>query len=220
MTLGQILKENREKQGFKLEEVSRKLNITQKYLIALESGDYSILPAKIYVHCFLKLYGELLALNTKELIDLYSQEVGNSKKEHTVTKKNIIKPITMWSLPRVISGIVLLIGLSIFLGYIGMGVYRLVQHPFLEVDGPQNNIVISENFVEVVGRTHKEVQIYINNNHILADELGEFRSMVSLQKGVNIIKIVAKNRHGKESIEYRKILYDINSEEDLSVVGR
>lgn len=218
MTLGQILKENREKQGFKLEEISSKLNITQKYLRSLESGDYSALPAKIYVHCFLKLYGDLLALNTKELITLYDEEVGDSKKEHTISKKNLIKSVTLWSIPRLISGFVLLLGLSIFLGYIGLGVYRLVQLPSLEVDGPANNSITAENFVEVSGRINKEVQVYINNNHILADEEGEFQTMVSLQKGVNIIKINAKNRHGKEAIEYRKILYDTETSEDSSGV--
>ena len=220
MTLGQILRESREHHGFKLEDVSRRLNITQKYLIALEEGDYKVLPAKIYIHCFIKLYGNLLALNVEDLLKMYEEEAGDVNEVERVAEGRGIGKLKMMSLPRLLSALVLFVGLALFLGYIGRGVYRLVQLPPLEVEGPTNNSVTLENFVEVTGHTGNEIQVYVNNNHILANESGEFRTMVNLQKGVNIIKIVAKNRHGREATEYRKILYNIEGEEDVSVVGR
>lgn len=223
MSLGEILKSNREQHKLKLDDVASRLNIQEKYLRSLESNDFKSLPADIYVNCFLKLYGNLLGLDVEELIELYkrSAKKGSSATESVVTTsqgffsrmyQNIV-------LPHLIRSVVLLCCIAVFLVYIGYNVVNLIQPPDLIVVSPANNSIIHDNYVEVSGNADKEVIIYVNDKHVLGGQSGEFRTTINLQKGINIIKITAQNRHGKEAYEYIKVMYEVK-DGDSQDVGR
>lgn len=81
------LKEAREKAGYTIEEVARKLNIRKQYLIDLEDGNYDALPGQVYVQGYRKMYSELLGI-TLELYepDLLSKEVEDKKPQKTPLK--------------------------------------------------------------------------------------------------------------------------------------
>ena len=59
--VGNALKKERELRGISLEEISREMNITLRYLIALENEDFSVIPGyfyvKYYIRCYLKALG-------------------------------------------------------------------------------------------------------------------------------------------------------------------
>ncbi|MGB9731738.1 helix-turn-helix domain-containing protein [Calditerrivibrio nitroreducens] len=76
--LGSILKNRREELGKDIQTVSKELRINQKYLQAIENGDFRSLPS--YVHCygFVKNYIKYLALNEQEMMKLFSQECPKS----------------------------------------------------------------------------------------------------------------------------------------------
>ncbi|MGC8769092.1 helix-turn-helix domain-containing protein [Calditerrivibrio sp.] len=76
--LGSILKNRREELGKDIQTVSKELRINQKYLQAIENGDFRSLPS--YVHCygFVKNYIKYLALNEQEMMELFSQECPKS----------------------------------------------------------------------------------------------------------------------------------------------
>jgi len=60
---GQSLKEAREQKGVSLEEVEEVTRIRQKFLQALEEGNYGALPAETYVKGFLRTYAMYLELD-------------------------------------------------------------------------------------------------------------------------------------------------------------
>lgn len=223
MTLGQILQKHRVEQKLTYETVAERLTIQKKYLEALEKGDYASLPADIYVQCFLKLYGALLGLDQEELIALYKKERGSLSSQHVyvATKKQgaLSRFFHFVIVPRLISSLVLIIVVGIFLVYIGFGVFNLMKPPALEISIPLNNTIITHNYVEIAGSTEKEVEIMVNDKPILGDPEGNFRSVINLQKGVNIIKITARNRHGRERIEYVRVMYDTELDNDAHTVG-
>jgi cytoskeletal protein RodZ len=72
--VGQILKEAREEKKLTVKEVSKETNIAIKYIIALETEDYSQFPAETFALGFLKNYGSFLKLDTGYLMDLYRGE--------------------------------------------------------------------------------------------------------------------------------------------------
>ncbi|MGC9062408.1 helix-turn-helix domain-containing protein [Calditerrivibrio sp.] len=78
INLGSILKNRREELGKDIQTVSKELRINQKYLQAIENGDFRSLPS--YVHCygFVKNYIKYLALNEQEMMKLFSQECPKS----------------------------------------------------------------------------------------------------------------------------------------------
>ena len=70
-SLGQKLREAREKHNYNLEQVARDTNISKSYLEALEEENFGVIPGDTYVLGFLRNYAEYLGLNPEELVGLY-----------------------------------------------------------------------------------------------------------------------------------------------------
>ncbi len=64
--IGRILQEAREKEKISLEDAEASLRIKKEYLIALESGNFNLLPGTTYVSGFLKSYTQYLGLNINQ----------------------------------------------------------------------------------------------------------------------------------------------------------
>jgi len=71
--LGLILQEARENKGLTLEEVQEETRINARYLEALESGEYAVLPSVIHVRGFLRNYARFLDLDPKPLLVRFKQ---------------------------------------------------------------------------------------------------------------------------------------------------
>lgn len=72
--LGQLLKERRVVLGMDLEDVERRTKIRKRYLEALESGDWSVLPGEVYARGFVRSYAECVGLDGLELLERYIDE--------------------------------------------------------------------------------------------------------------------------------------------------
>src|SRR5215211_1399774 len=77
--LGERLREARESQGISISQAAVETRILQRYLIALEDGDYQHLPGDVYARGFIRNYAEYLSLPAEELIELYRRERGMSE---------------------------------------------------------------------------------------------------------------------------------------------
>lgn len=75
---GSILKENRERKGITLSEVSIATKITLKTLKSIEDGDRDALPPRTFVRGFVKSYAQYLGLNVQEILASFSEEMGDS----------------------------------------------------------------------------------------------------------------------------------------------
>jgi cytoskeleton protein RodZ len=69
--LGQLLKERRVVLGMDLEDVERRTKIRKRYLEALESGDWSVLPGEVYARGFVRAYAECVGQDGLELLERY-----------------------------------------------------------------------------------------------------------------------------------------------------
>lgn len=218
MTLGEILKNKREERGFTIEKIVELTGIQKKYIKALEEDNKKNLPSEIYVRFFLRDYGKILDLNIDELFSLYKKDLQSTDEKEKLnkqinysykTKKKIwLNFYNFVNIPSLIAGIILVIAISFFLIYIGIGFYKLLLPPKLIITNPKNNLLLNQNSIEITGITDPEVEILINDELVLNNGTNEFISKINLQKGLNIIKIMARNRHKKESIEYLKVIYE------------
>lgn len=77
--LGERLRAARESQGIGLPQAAAETRILQRYLVALEEGDYQNLPGDVYARGFIRNYARLLGLSAEELIDLYRRERGQTE---------------------------------------------------------------------------------------------------------------------------------------------
>src|SRR5690606_26206891 len=68
-TLGALLRERREAMGVTLAEVEVATRIRQKYLSALESEEWHLLPGEVVGRGFLRNYADYLGLDPQEIME-------------------------------------------------------------------------------------------------------------------------------------------------------
>jgi len=77
--LGQYLKQMRESLGLDLDAVEAKTKIRKRYLVALEDGDWGILPGEVYARGFVRSYAECLGLDGMDLLAKFSSNLNGVK---------------------------------------------------------------------------------------------------------------------------------------------
>jgi hypothetical protein len=75
MRIGEVLKSTRTRQGLDIRTVEERTKIRIKYLRALESEDWQILPSPAYAKGFLRTYASLLGLDAEAIVDEYRRQV-------------------------------------------------------------------------------------------------------------------------------------------------
>jgi len=82
--LGELLKKAREQRGLSLEDIQETTKIRKRYLEAIESGDYKVLPGSFYVRAFVKTYAESVGLDADDVLRLYKHEMPAAVPESVV----------------------------------------------------------------------------------------------------------------------------------------
>jgi cytoskeletal protein RodZ len=77
--LGELLRHTREEKGISLEKAEEATRIRQKYLVALEEGQYDVLPTPGHIPGFLRNYARYLGLDVKEVEALYDRETSGHR---------------------------------------------------------------------------------------------------------------------------------------------
>jgi cytoskeletal protein RodZ len=72
--LGNRLLLVREKLGISIEELANATRIEQKYLLAIERGDFDLLPGPIYIRSYLRTYAIYVELDPKQIVRLYQEQ--------------------------------------------------------------------------------------------------------------------------------------------------
>jgi cytoskeleton protein RodZ len=80
-TLGEELRHKREQRGISLAEISEATRIGTRFLKAIETDNFSILPGGIFTRSFIRAYAKHVGLNEEEAIGLYLQQVAGPSAE-------------------------------------------------------------------------------------------------------------------------------------------
>jgi cytoskeleton protein RodZ len=91
LTVGQYLREEREKKNLSLEEVAKVTRITLENLQALERDDFQAISAPIFVRGFLRNYASQLGLDPNEIMARYESQVDLLKISPKVKESPPIK---------------------------------------------------------------------------------------------------------------------------------
>lgn len=79
--LGTRLKEARLSNGYSLDDLQEITKIQKRYLVAIEEGNYSIMPGTFYVRAFIKQYAEAVGLDVEEILEEFKREIPNQQTE-------------------------------------------------------------------------------------------------------------------------------------------
>ncbi|UCE24878.1 MAG: DUF4115 domain-containing protein [Candidatus Zixiibacteriota bacterium] len=75
---GELLKLERKRKGFKLEELSDQLKISESSLEHIEEGEVGSLPSMIYYNLFAKAYAEALGIDYDRTIEAIKEDIGEA----------------------------------------------------------------------------------------------------------------------------------------------
>jgi len=115
-SIGDYLRGAREERKIPIAQVARDTKMSEKYIIAMESGEFSLLPAPAYVKGFLRIYAEYLGLDPRPLVEQYMQEHAGVVRQAFPPESEAIvtSPSVTWRLAAIGIGmaIVLVIGVA------------------------------------------------------------------------------------------------------------
>lgn len=205
-TVGEILTITRREQNLTLPEVARATRLRPNHIVALEAGDYEHLPGGVYSEKILETYADFLNIDFKSLKNIFDKEnlASSQIKNQTFLKK--ISPKHFIVTPRLIRITAAATLVLLLLAYLGFEINNIFSPPSLEVTSPINDLTTEKPTITVAGQTGKEVIVKINDQTIQTDAMGNFDESVSLQTGLNVIKISAAKKRSRENIIYRQVI--------------
>lgn len=201
-TLGEKLKSARENMKMALWQASRKTRIPPKHLRHLEQGNYKELSADIYITAYLKKYAKVLNLDIQEILEQFKAERGIAA--DLPKSKKVSKPFLLITPKRLglVGGIIVI---ALIFGYFWHQISYLINPPSIKITQPVSDFTTQEKSIEISGQTGPDVYLTVNGKEVYVDKEGNFSSVVSLESGLNVLKIEARDRFGKVNAVVRKI---------------
>ena len=213
-TLGEKLSKKRVSLGYEIKDVERSIRIRSKHVEFIENSEWDKLPPDVYVRGFLRSYARFLRLDPEKVVTIYLKEKGLTENVKKLATKTDL-PKSRLSAPKIIITPKRLIFLStglvgaIIISYIIWQITILTAPPKLSLVSPSDNIKVEDDAVIVEGKTDAGSNVFVNDVPIGVSPDGYFKESVSLQDGVNLIKISAKNRLDKEYGVTRTIVAEL-----------
>jgi cytoskeleton protein RodZ len=200
--LGEVLRAAREAKGVDVARVERDTKIRERYLLALEAGDYRELPGSVYTKGFLRNYGSYLGLDPEYLIDLYRLETSIAAERPRAPAPP--RPITTHGsrafviTPGLVFAALLTVAVGAFIAYIGWEFVNFARTPELRITDPPGPVSeYTETTITVRGETAPNATVTVSNLRenptVVADAEGRFEISVELVPGSNVIELVARD---------------------------
>jgi cytoskeletal protein RodZ len=200
--LGEVLRTAREAKGVDLARVERDTKIRERYLSALERGEYRELPGAVYTKGFLRNYGAYLGLDPEYLIDLYRIETGAVAAERparVAPRPLAARRARAFVLtPNVVAAAILTVMVGGFIAYLGYEFVNFARQPELTITDPVGNVSgYTDDTITVRGATAPNARVTVRglpeNPTVYADEEGNFRVTLSLLPGSNEFTLRARD---------------------------
>jgi cytoskeletal protein RodZ len=162
-SLGEKLRTARNERGLNLDQISHDINITTRYLEALETENYGVFPGEPYIIGFLKNYSAYLELDVQKIMSLYKAQ---RIQEQPIPVEQLLKHT-----PRVPIFIIPVTLILIVLGAGGWGIYNLIlnrrQNNSVQIT-PTSRVpdeyMMEGNSMERRFYKNDSILIYVNNN--------------------------------------------------------
>lgn len=202
-TVGEIFKSARLKKGLDFTAIEKVTKIRAKFLLALENNEFEKLPPGTFARGFIKNYASFLGLPIEETLAFYRRAANE--------EKLIILPspplkIGRFSLtPQLFTSITISALILVFFVYLIFSYFKFAGSPTLLVNSPENNSVVHQGQVEIVGKTDPEAILTINGQTVGINENGSFDINVSLQPGLNSLTVVSTNKFNRQTTVTRNL---------------
>lgn len=193
-TAGQLLKEARERSEKSLEHIARETKIKERFLLALEEADYSLLPNVSVAQGFARNYAQAVDINPGVVTALLRRDFP-SRRIPQKTRDGFVSANPLWTPKTTVIFVA-------FMTLLILGIWLVRQ--YLLFAGPPSveisRIIVGQDNILVLGKTSPAATVQINGESILVDELGNFKADMDKEKTQESLEIRAKSRSGKETV--------------------
>jgi len=197
LSVGSILKKEREKKGLLLIDIEKQIKVREKYLKAIEEEDWNFFSSKIYITGILKNYSRVLNLDHKKILAFFRRDYA--KKEEVKFKRKVSSN-SLTSETRKFLKFGLIILTLFFISYFIYQLKIYFSPPSFTLLTPKvKNFTIEKN-IEITGKTDKDTMITIAGERIYQNKNGIFTYKFSLNEGENKITINLIGANGKKTM--------------------
>jgi len=207
-TLGEQLSSARKKRKESLKKISQELKINEKYLEALEKGDFNQLPKGLYAESFLKEYSFYLGLNIQDVLELFQAEKQDKSQNKKIFIQKSVQNQYFLSLPKIFKNLFIIVLVVLCLTYIGHYINNIISPPQLLISYPLNDLHTKNHSIIIKGKSDPEAEVNINGKKILLNQDGSFNLSINLKNGLNNINIIAQKKYSKKNIITRKVILE------------
>jgi len=210
--LGPDLVELRERAGLSLEQATKVAKLTPSFLRALEDEDWSGLPDPVYAEKLLKSYVSFFGVNESYYLHKFREGLRTREIERNPADF-LPRPVRLGATalvvtPRIIAAVGFLCFVFLLGGYVYAQARAISLAPDLEVLTPADGLRVDDPYVVIQGQTLPGSIVDVNGVEATVRPDGHFSLDLNVPRGTTLIRIVSRRRHGAESVEVRRVIYD------------
>lgn len=202
-TVGEILKNARMGKKVELATVEKATKIRAKFLVALENNEFDKLPPGTFAKGFIKNYAAFLNLPIEETLAFYRRQVNEEKIPVLPLEGPKIGRFALT--PQFFTSLGVGILVVFFFAYLVFSYFQFAGSPTLVVDSPRNNSVVTQEQVEITGKTDPQATLSINGQVVTINENGSFEVKIPLQFGLNTLTVIATNKFKRQTTVTRNL---------------
>lgn len=197
LSVGGILKKEREKQGLSLKEIEKTIKVREKFLLAVESDDWREFSSKIYITGIIKNYSRVLGLDPKRTLAFFRRDY--EKKEEVGFKQKVASHYLTPETKKIAKYFLI----AVFVLFAAYFIYQLkifLSPPEVAIISPKVYTVKKENKIRIVGKSEKDTAITIFGERVYQKRDGVFEYDFPLKVGNNELIIEAVGANGKKTV--------------------
>ncbi len=194
--LGEILRAQRERKKITLDQAADDTRIRERFLRALEDGDYESLPGAVYTKGFVSNYAEYLDLPPAKLVGLYRSERPAAEAPRRFEPMRPIARRGFVLRPSLLLPVAATAAVLLFVGYLYYQLSTFAVLPKIDVTEPAADAVAQSADYVVRGRTTPDARITVRvfpgpetYADIHPNAGGEFSVKVRLHPGTNHVEV-------------------------------
>ena len=170
--VGKIFKNARLQKSLSLREISTAAFINVEYIRGIESGDYSIFPARTYAVKYFEKYAKFLSINPK-FFDIYNADavaMAEQSEQARSVKKNFFEKNKIFKYLLVILTLIAIIFLMIPSRPIDKKSIQIIENSKI-LNTLESNINSQESFQREITELNDQINSFLNTNNLDSNQV-------------------------------------------------
>lgn len=198
ITVGELLKKERQKRMISLEDIAKKTKIQKRFLCAAEENKWQIFPSYTYALGVVKAYGQVLKIDLKKLEAFLKREWQKDEKVNFKIPSSIRY---LNSPTNSFSKFVTFFAAFLILGYFLYQLKIYLTPPKVEILSPKTSIFPSYvKKISLEGKTEKESIVTVNGERVFLDKENKFVAEIPLVSNKTEVIIEVTGANGKKTV--------------------